>query len=376
MRYLAYVLAIACVFAAEPPPVRLHPVATGFQSPLDIRFDASGRMFVVEQRGTIRIVKNGAVLPGFFLDWRSQVSCCGERGLLGLALSPSFERNGVFYINYTDRSGSTVVARLRTSASNADTADPASAQEILRVAQPFENHNGGNLVFGPDGYLYIGLGDGGSGGDPQNNAQRNNVLLGKMLRINVEGQDLPVPPDNPFVTTPGYAPEIWATGLRNPWRYSFDRETKDFGLRCRPKSRRGGELPACDQRRGENYGWRRMEGLDCYPEDSSCDRTGLILPVIEYPRSQAHPSLEALCTAARATRGCVVFISMQTSPAAIYGLCSARMRESRTIWSKRRNNRYRLSARMPPGNYISLRTAAERSTRFRRVVRRYPLEGL
>ena len=290
MRFLAYACAVACVFAAEPPSIQLHRVASGFQSPLDIRFDSSGRMFVVEQRGAVRLVKNGVVQPQNFLDWRSQVSCCGERGLLGLALSPNFGSNGVFYINYTDRGGQTVVSRLRVSASNPDIADPASAQEVLRVAQPFENHNGGNLVFGPDGYLYIGLGDGGSGGDPQNNAQRNNVLLGKMLRINVEGGQATysVPADNPFVNTPGYAPEIWSTGLRNPWRYSFDRETKDFWVadvgqnraeevNYRPASSRG----------GENYGWRLMEGLQCFPASSSCDRTGLVLPVIEYPRSQA-----------------------------------------------------------------------------------------
>jgi uncharacterized protein (TIGR03437 family) len=290
MRFLALLLAVGCVSAAEPPPVRLHRVAGGFQSPLDIRFDSSGRMFVVEQRGTIRIVRNGALVPQAFLDWRSQVSCCGERGLLGLALSPNFERSGVFYINYTDRTGQTVVSRLRASASNPDLADPASAQEVLRVAQPFENHNGGNLVFGPDGYLYIGLGDGGSGGDPQNNAQRNNVLLGKMLRVDVEGgqERYSVPADNPFVNTPGYAPEIWATGLRNPWRYSFDRETKDLWTADVGQSRAEEvNFQPASSRGGENYGWRRMEGLDCYPANSSCDRTGLTLPVIEYPRSQA-----------------------------------------------------------------------------------------
>lgn len=287
MRLIGIVFASTLLFAADPPSIRLHRVASSFQSPLDIRFDGSGRMFVVEQRGTIRIVRNGALLSQPFLDWRSKVSCCGERGLLGLALSPSFESNGAFYVNYTDTQGTTVIARLRVSA-NPDVADAASEQVLLRIAQPFSNHNGGNLVFGPDGYLYVGTGDGGSAGDPQNNAQRTDTLLGKMLRIDVEGGQATytAPPDNPFVNSAGARPEIWATGLRNPWRYSFDRETKDFWIADVGQDRAEEvNFQPASSRGGENYGWRRMEGLQCYPATSSCDRNGLTLPVLEYGRS-------------------------------------------------------------------------------------------
>lgn len=257
--------------------------------PLDIRFppDNSGRMFIVEQRGRVRIVKNGALQDGQFLDWRSKVSCCGERGLLGLAFSPNFSANGIFYLNYTDTQGTTIVSRLRAASGNPDLADAASEQVILRVAQPFSNHNGGNLVFGPDGYLYIGLGDGGSAGDPQNNGQRPDALLGKMLRISVEGQETySVPPDNPFVNSSGYRPEIWATGLRNPWRYSFDRETKDLWIADVGQGRAEEvSFQPASSRGGENYGWRRLEGLECYPPGSSCDRPGTTLPILEYGRS-------------------------------------------------------------------------------------------
>lgn len=289
MRILAAILSVSCLFAADPPPVRLHRVAAGFQSPLDLRFDASGRMFVVEQRGLIRIVKNGAVLDQPFLDWRSQVSCCGEQGLLGLALSPRFETNRAFYINYTDTRGETVISRLRASESNPDVADRASEQVVLRVPQPASNHNGGNLMFGPDGYLYIGLGDGGGAGDPQNNGQRNDALLGKMLRIDVEGGQATyaVPADNPFINSAGYRPEIWATGLRNPWKYSFDRETKDLWIGDVGQNRAEEvNFQPSLSRGGENYGWRRMEGLQCFPATSACDRAGLTLPILEYARSQ------------------------------------------------------------------------------------------
>jgi len=171
--------------------------------------------------------------------------------------------------------------------SDPDRADPASEQVVLRVPQPFENHNGGNLLFGPDGYLYIGLGDGGSAGDPQNNAQRGDALLGKMLRINVEGQTTySVPPDNPFAGNSSYLPEVWATGLRNPWRYSFDRETKDFWIADVGQNRAEEvNFTSASSRGGENYGWRRLEGLECYPPGSSCDRNGVTMPILEYGRS-------------------------------------------------------------------------------------------
>ena len=171
---------------------------------------------------------------------------------------------------------------------NPDEADASSEEIILRVAQPYANHNGGNLVFGPDGYLYVGLGDGGSAGDPQNNAQRPDALLGKMLRIRVEpGQSTyGVPSDNPFVNNNSYRPEIWATGLRNPWRYSFDRETKDLWIADvgQGRAEEVNFQPAASKG-GENYGWRRTEGLECYPPGSTCDRTGATLPILEYGRT-------------------------------------------------------------------------------------------
>jgi uncharacterized protein (TIGR03437 family) len=246
-------------------------------------------MFVVEQSGRIRIVKNGSAVAQPFLDMRARVSCCGERGLLGLAFSPRFAENGSFYVNYTDPTGNTVVSRLRVSAGNPDMADASSEQAVLRVAQPFSNHNGGNLMFGPDGFLYIGLGDGGSGGDPQNNGQRNDTLLGKMLRLDVESGSATyvVPPSNPFVSNSGTRPEIWASGLRNPWKYTFDRETGDLWIADVGQNRAEEvNVQAASSRGGENYGWRRMEGLQCYPSGSSCDRSGLTLPVVEYARSE------------------------------------------------------------------------------------------
>ena len=217
MRILVFALA-ACgmLFAADPPAVSLQRVASGFQTPLDIRFDASGRMFVVEQRGTIRIVKNGTLLQQPFLDLRGRLRSGDEQGLLGLALAPDFAASGIFYVNYTDTRGDTVVSRMRSSNPGADTASNTE-EVVLRVAQPFSNHNGGNLVFGRDGYLYIGLGDGGSGGDPQNNGQNTDRLLGKMLRIDVQGQDTyKVPSDNPFVNRTGYRPEFgrWVCAIR------------------------------------------------------------------------------------------------------------------------------------------------------------------
>ena len=289
MRLLAPLLALATLFAADPPAVRLYRVVSGFEMPLDIRFppDGSGRMFVVEQRGRVRLVRNGTLIDQLFLDWRGKVSRDSEQGLLGLAFSPAFVTNHTFYINYTDPQGATVVSRMRVSADNPDQADATSEQVILRVAQPFANHNGGNLVFGPDGYLYIGLGDGGSAGDPQNNAQRTDAVLGKLLRINVDsGSTYSIPPDNPFVNNGAYRPEIWATGLRNPWRYSFDRETRDLWIADVGQNRAEEvDFQPASSKGGENYGWRRLEGLECYPPGSSCDRNGVTLPILEYGRT-------------------------------------------------------------------------------------------
>ncbi|HYP15089.1 MAG TPA: PQQ-dependent sugar dehydrogenase [Bryobacteraceae bacterium] len=288
---LASLLLLSCaLMVGQTPNVRLHRVLTGLDLPTDIQTsrDGSGRLFVVEQRGLIRIVKNGSLVQTPFLDFRTKVSCCGERGLLGLAFPPEFTSKRYFYVNYTDPRGTTTVSRVRVAAGNSDTADPASEQVLLSIEQPFANHNGGALVFGPkDGMLYIGTGDGGSGNDPNNSGQRTDTLLGKMLRIDVESGSAPysVPPSNPFVNNTSYRPEIWATGLRNPWRYDFDRETGDLWIADVGQSRAEEvNFQPGTSRGGENYGWRLMEGLQCNIP-ANCDRQGLTLPVLEYPRS-------------------------------------------------------------------------------------------
>lgn len=273
------------LFAQE---IRLAQVATGIAAPTDIQNarDGSGRLFLVQQDGVIRILRGGALLSQPFLDIRSKTRASGERGLLGLAFPPGYASKGRFYVNYTDLNGHTVVAQYRVTA-NPDRADESSEQILLRIEQPYSNHNGGQLVFGPDGYLYIGMGDGGSAGDPQNYSQNMNSLLGKMLRLDVESEPgrVLVPPDNPFRNRAGARPEIWALGLRNPWRFSFDRATGDLWIadvgqdaleeiNWQPASSRG----------GENYGWNRMEGSNCFRP--GCDRTGLTLPVFEYGRSE------------------------------------------------------------------------------------------
>jgi glucose/arabinose dehydrogenase len=260
----------------------LDLVASDLDQPVQVVApdDGSDRLFVVEQTGRIRIVRDGQVVPDPFLDISDLVDCCGERGLLSVAFHPNYADNGLFFVNYTDTDGDTMVARYHVSADDPDLADPASAETVLTVDQPASNHNGGLLLFGPnDGYLYIGFGDGG-GGNGQN-GQDPSTLLGKMLRIDVDGtsDDRPyaIPPDNPFIGQPGARPEIWALGLRNPWRFSFDRATGDLWIgdvgsgtyeeiNYQPATSSG----------GENYGWNLIEGTDCRAEDG-CD--DLIAPV-------------------------------------------------------------------------------------------------
>jgi glucose/arabinose dehydrogenase len=241
----------------------------------------STRLFIVEKTGTIRILRSGSLLSRPFLDIGSRVSGGSEQGLLGLAFHPGYATNGRFYVDYTDRSGDTRVVEFLVS-SNPDSAS-ATEKEILFVDQPYSNHNGGHLEFGPDGKLYFGLGDGGSGGDPQGNGQSLGTLLGKILRLDVDASSpYAVPSDNPFVGRAGARGEIWSYGLRNPWRFSFDSETGDMWI---------GDVgqdaweevdfePAGHG--GLNSGWNRMEGSHCFPPGSSCDPSGLVLPVAEY----------------------------------------------------------------------------------------------
>ncbi|GAB4531508.1 MAG: PQQ-dependent sugar dehydrogenase [Anaerolineae bacterium] len=296
------------------PQISLSLHTSGLNQPLHIAHagDGSGRLFLVERRGLIWIVKDGALLSTPFLDIASRVGDQeGEQGLLSVAFPPDYASQGIFYVDYTDNSGDTVVARYRLT-SNPDVADPDSEEIILRIEQPYPNHNGGQLAFGPnDGYLYIATGDGGSGGDPDNNAQNPASLLGKLLRIDVGPSQaissnhrlyLPIifagegpannntsyriPEDNPYVNTPGYRGEVWSLGLRNPWRFSFDRETGDLYIADvgQGSYEEVNHQPASSPG-GENYGWRIMEGFHCY-NAGACDTDGLTLPVVEYDHSQ------------------------------------------------------------------------------------------
>jgi len=287
---LAGLLALqGTAFAAEWPQITLVKRFSGLTQPVHIANagDGSGRIFIVEQPGRIRVATGGTLRQTPLLDIGSRISCCGERGLLSVAFPPAFATKRYFYVDYTDSAGNTVVSRFHLS-NDPDSADPSSEQILLTIQQPYSNHNGGQLAFGPDGYLYVGMGDGGSGGDPQNNAQTPSSLLGKILRIDVESgaPTYAVPASNPFVATAGYRPEIWALGLRNPWRFSFDRRTGDLyvGDVGQNLHEEVDFQPAGDPG-GENYGWRIMEGAHCYNPDP-CSQLGLVQPVFEYDHSQ------------------------------------------------------------------------------------------
>jgi hypothetical protein len=274
-----------CVPVAGTPDLTSVLVARDLASPVDLQ-SAPGdraRLFVVEQGGRIRIVRDGTVVGAPFLDIASKVSSGGEQGLLGLALHPRYAENGRFFVNYTDRAGDTHVAEFHVS-SNPDLADAASERTLVFVRQPFANHNGGGLVFGNDGMLYIGLGDGGGGGDPEGNGQDLGAPLGKLLRIDVNsGTPYSVPADNPFASSPGALREVWALGLRNPWRFSFDRATGDLYVGDVGQSRREEiDVGLASRRGGENYGWNVMEGSLCFQPPLGCSSSGLTPPVVEY----------------------------------------------------------------------------------------------
>lgn len=254
----------------------------GLTKPVDLQAPPgdTSRVFIVEKTGAIRVVKDGQLLPRAFLDISSRVSGGSEQGLLGLAFHPQYASNRKFYVDYTDRSGDTRVVEFLTS----DDPDSASAteREILFVDQPASNHNGGQIAFGPDGYLYVALGDGGGANDQFGNGQNLSTLLAKILRINVDsGSPYSIPADNPFVGRAGERGETWDYGLRNPWRFSFDGTNGDLYI-----ADVGQDLweevdyePA--GLGGRNYGWNTMEGLHCFP-GPNCDTTGLTLPVAEY----------------------------------------------------------------------------------------------
>ena len=270
--------------ASAQPEIGFELVASGVPNVTSITHagDGSGRLFLTTQPGQILIFDGSQVLPQPFLDISSVVLNGGERGLLGLAFHPNYAANGFFYVDYTDASGDTVVARYSVSG-NPNAADPGSAAVILNVAQPFPNHNGGQLQFGPDGFLYIAMGDGGSGG----NGQNLGALLGKLLAIDVDGGvPYAIPPDNPFVGVQGARGEIWAYGLRNPWRFSFDRQTGDMFIGDVGQDMwEEVDFQPADSLGGENYGWRLMEGNHCFNPPVGCDDGSLTLPIIEYSHS-------------------------------------------------------------------------------------------
>jgi glucose/arabinose dehydrogenase len=298
----------AAALAQSAPDVTLQPYIGSLTYPLGFvnAGDGSSRTFVITQFGKI-FVYQGETGLGTFLDVSGLLPCgdpsaggCGEQGLLGLAFHPKYATNGLFFIDYTNTDGDEVIARYKVS-SDANVANPASATILLVVPDPFPNHNGGQLQFGPDGYLYIAMGDGGSGGDPGNRSQNKGVLLGKILRIDVDGsgtipcgQVAPGPPyapygipaDNPFVGTTGDCAEVWAYGLRNPWRFSFDRENGDLFIGDVGQNLyeeidyQPAGIPG-----GRNYGWRRMEGFHCYDPATNCDDGTLTLPILEHDHS-------------------------------------------------------------------------------------------
>jgi len=265
----------------DPSAYQWTPVVSGMVSPVDIQFpdDGSGRMFIIEQDGRIRIVENGQMLDPPFLDIISKVDSQGnEQGLLGLAFHSNFKQNPYFYVNYIDLNGNTAIARFTA---NGNLADPTSEKDLLHIQQPFANHNGGQMAFGPDGYLYMGLGDGGSEGDPDRNGQNTNVLLGKILRIDVDhGEPYAVPADNPFVNGGGKS-EIWEYGLRNPWRFSFDKPSGNLYIADVGQDlwEEVDVVPA--NAGGLNFGWSYYEGLHPYVGQPPAN-VNFTFPVTEY----------------------------------------------------------------------------------------------
>ena len=306
----------------QPTAIALQPVITsGLEAPvylIDPR-DGSSRLFIVEEPGRIRIYSRNtsSLLSTPFLDITSRVLYGGEQGLLSVAFPPGYASKGYFYVYYTNKSGDNVVVRFHLTG-NPNIADPNSAETILYLSHPANtNHNGGLLLFGPDGYLYIGTGDGGGSGDPAHNAQNPGALLGKILRIDVEPlPSIPVvsnffaylpamfsagnpnsnpkyriPPTNPYANTPGYRPEIWALGMRNPWRYSFDASNGDLFIGdVGQGAREEIDYQPHSSPGGENYGWNKMEGFLCYGA-ATCSQAGLTLPVFDYPHQNGQCSI-------------------------------------------------------------------------------------
>ena len=270
----------------SPGVPSLFPVGT-FSSPVYVTAAPgdSARLFVVEQAGRIRVLHHDTTLARPFLDITNRVLSGGERGLLSMAFHPQYAANGLLYVYYTNLTGDIRVVRFTVS-SDPDSADRATADTVLKIPHPGQaNHNGGQLQFGPDGMLWLGTGDGGGGGDPAGNGQNKHALLGKLLRLNVDGASgYAIPADNPGASDTSFAPEVWAYGLRNPWRFSFDRQTGDLyiGDVGQDTYEEVDVAPTSFQRGpGVDYGWNIMEGAHCY-QATNCNTTGLVLPIVEY----------------------------------------------------------------------------------------------
>ena len=285
MRYfLLSLLALLALLASRhafAEDLAVEVVARGLTAPLHVTAaPGDARLFVVEQTGRVLIVEDGKLRERPFLDISARLRFGGERGLLSLAFHPNYAKNGYIFVNYSEKvNGATRVERYRVS-EDANRADPASAQLILRVEQPYSNHNGGHILFGPDGMLYIAMGDGGSGGDPKDNGQNRATLLGALLRIDVNrGTPYAIPPDNPFVGAAEARPEIWAWGLRNPWRVAFDDDLLYVADVGQNEWEEVTIVPASAG--GLNHGWNLMEGNHCFLEED-CDTAGLVAPVYEY----------------------------------------------------------------------------------------------
>lgn len=295
LRLLSLLLTFSLCAIGQAPTIQLQSFASGFTRPVDIENCNDNRVFIVEQAGYIRIVNpNGTALPTPFLNIDARVGSNGnEQGLLGLAFHPKYKENGYFYVDYTNNAGNTVISRFNVSANDSNLANANSELILLTIFQPYSNHNGGCVKFGPDGYLYIGMGDGGSAGDPGNRAQNLDSLLGKMLRIDVNNGALySIPPDNPFINKPNARPEVWSYGMRNPWRYSFDKLNGDLWIAdvgqnlWEEVNVQAGGSPG-----GKNYGWRCYEANHAYNTAGCQPQNTYFAPVFELAHSSGYCSI-------------------------------------------------------------------------------------
>lgn len=260
--------------ALDELSIGLEEFASGFDKPVLVTHagDGSGRVFIVEQTGRVQVVRQAGGEPETFLDVSDRISTGGERGLLGLAFAPDYAESGRFYVNYTDREGDTVVDRFIADEPASDSPQLQGPEAVLEIAQPYPNHNGGFITFAPDGTLWVGMGDGGAAGDPQDNAQDEKSMLGKMLSLDVEGEDRP-------------EPRIVQSGLRNPWRFSFDRQTRDLWIAdVGQNAYEEVNLVAFDDAEGVDFGWARWEANEAYPQGANRSRDGFTFPVIDYGR--------------------------------------------------------------------------------------------